>query len=158
MPARSSSSIRSTTIPSTRPAYILATPVAETSWPSEASILSAGPLSARPPTIGLTATFGARGWARASLIAWQGQDRAYAHDRVRRTQDDGVGTGDRREHMLRRPGVLDTAQLDPEHLVPLPAAHEVLLELEAAFRGLEHRRDRIVAHRQHGALHAKSTG
>ena len=39
-------------------AYSRATPSALDSWPSEASIRSAGPLSALPPTIGLTATTG----------------------------------------------------------------------------------------------------
>ena len=42
--------------------------------------------------------------------SWQGQDRADAHDRVRRTEDDGVGAADRREDTFRRPGLLDTAQ------------------------------------------------
>ena len=41
---------------------------------------------------------GARTRPGPPLIPGQGQDRADAHDRVRGTEDDGVGTGDRRKH------------------------------------------------------------
>jgi hypothetical protein len=88
----------------------------------------------------------------------QCQDRADAHYGVRGTEDDGVGTGDRLKDTLRGPGIVDTAQLDPEHLVALSAAHEILLELEAAYRGVQDSRNWIVAHRQHGALHTQSAG
>src|SRR5215218_9141799 len=68
IPRRSPSSTSSMTMPSTSPSYIRATPAGEISWPRVASILSAGPLSARPPTMGLTATLGAGEEASASRI------------------------------------------------------------------------------------------
>ena len=55
--ARAASTVSRTKV-STTSAYSRATPTAETSRPSEASIRSAGPLSARPPMIGLTAATG----------------------------------------------------------------------------------------------------
>src|SRR3712207_7416706 len=64
-------------ISSTRPSYIRATPAAETSWPREASILSAGPLRARPPTMGLTASLGAREEARSEEHTSELQSRQY---------------------------------------------------------------------------------
>ena len=153
MPARSSPSTVSTTIPSTRPAYIAATPVAETSWPSEEEHLVRRPLSARPPTIGLTATFG-RG-RNPSSHAGQAQDRAYAYDRVRRADDDSVGAGDGRE-------CLPTASSSmPRSSTPSTSSSardaRSTPGTPGGLRGI-HRGDGIVAHRQHDALDAQSAG
>ncbi len=88
---------------STRPAYSRATPRALDSWPSDVSIRSAGPLSARPPMIGLTATFGSPGGDQRITHARQLQDRADADDRVGGADDDQLGVADGVEHLGGRP-------------------------------------------------------
>jgi hypothetical protein len=81
--------------------------------------------------MGLTATLGADEAARASRIPGSA--------RIGPTlttgfegQNTTASAARRPEDGLRGAGVLDAAQLDAEHLVPLAPAHEVLLELEEA--------------------------
>ena len=63
---------------------------------------SVGPLSARPPTNGLTATTGAGAAAQRLAHPGQGEDRADRDHRVRRADHDRVGLGDRLRAPRRR--------------------------------------------------------
>ena len=132
-------------------AYSRATPSADASWPSETSIRSAGPLSARPPTIGLTATTGnatrAGGGDRLPDPRHR-QDRPDRDDRVGRAHDDRVGGRQRRGNLRRRTSGLDAREPDLAHVGRLPAMHEVLLELEPAVVGQHLGPHRLVGHRQ----------
>src|SRR3712207_1510081 len=84
-----------------------------------------------------------------------GQDRADAHHGVGGAEDHQVGPSERLEDGVGGPGVVYAAQAQPEHLVPLATADEVLLELERAVWGVEDGRHRLVAHRQYDALDAE---
>src|ERR687897_2855732 len=59
-----------------------------------------------------------------------GEDRTYAHDRIRGTENDGLRTGNRLLDFHRDTSTLYPTYLYPRNLVPLPPAHEVLLELQ----------------------------
>ena len=112
-----------------------ATPSAVGSRPSDASIRSAGPRSARPPTMPLTATMGVpvpAAAASASRTPGRARIGPGRHDRVRRGDDDDVGRLDRCRHLGSDAGRLDPAEADLEDLGSLPAMDEVLLELEPA--------------------------
>ena len=132
-------------------AYSRATPSALDSWPSEASIRSAGPLSALPPMMPLTAMTGtprARAAAIASRMPGHGQDRPDRHDRVRRRDDDRR----RRRRWPRAPppspGPPRCPEADLVDVGRLVLVDEVLLELQPALVGPDLGADRVVAHRQ----------
>ena len=102
------------------------------SWPSEPSIAAAGPRSAAPATIGLTATRRSRARGERVADAGHGQDRLDRDQRVGRGDHDGLGAGDRLEHAGRRPGRLGALEAQPEHGVGVAAADVVRLEVELA--------------------------
>ena len=119
-------------------AYSRATPSALDSWPSDASIRSAGPLSALPPMIPLTATTGTPavaaaasaspcpGTARIGPIETIGFDGAMTTTSAAASAATTSGVG-RASSIAAEPDLADVRLLVP--------ADEVLLELEPAVVG-----------------------
>jgi hypothetical protein len=128
-PAAWPSSTSSSTSVAHTSAYRRATPTGLTSCPSDRSMAAAGPLSARPPTIGLTATVAARraatalrmpGTARIGPIEISGLDGAIT-----------IRSADPRASRRPAPvGRLGAVQAHAADGVPLSASHEVRLEVE----------------------------
>ena len=121
------------------------------SWPSEASIRSAGPLSALPPMIPLTATIrrAAPSGRREELRqAGNGEDRPDRDDRVRRRDDDDVGGAERGDDLGGRAGGLDPGEADLADVGRLAEPDEVVLEVEPAVVGPDLGPDGLVGHRQ----------
>ncbi len=111
-------------------------PARETSWPSSASILAAGPLIACPPTIGVTATRAApystcRGFAGAH--ARHGQDRSDADERIGRADDDAAQAVELRERAM-RPCFVGASKADGRDYRLAAQSHEPVLEGEIARR------------------------
>ena len=112
MSGRNPASASSTTKRSTSPAYRRATPSAVGSWPIDASILSAGPFNARPPTIGLTARSG-RCRREGLAVARERENGADTDERVGRADDEQLRIGDGSEDRIGRAGFGHAVEVDP---------------------------------------------
>ena len=97
-----------------------------------ASIRSAGPLTARPPTSGLTATAGARRRSSAARIGRHREDRPDAHVGVAGREHDHVRGLERVHDAGRRPRVLGAGEATASTSSAVAARDEPLLERERA--------------------------
>ena len=127
-------------------------PARDASWPSDASIRSAGPFSALPPMIPLDGDDPRAvhpGVADRGAHPGHCEDRPDRHDGVRRRDDDQLAptrspSGPRASRTARSiPREADVADLRR-----LVAADEVVLEVEPAVVRPDLRPDRLVGHRQ----------
>ena len=89
---------------------------------------SAGPLTARPPISGLTATHGHAARRERLADRSHGEDRADRDVGVARREEDQVGVGDRLEDAGRSGGALLAFEADGVDLVAVAARDEPLLE------------------------------
>ena len=130
-------------------------PSALSSCPAHAMNAAVGPLSTSPPTIGLTATTGARAAARLAH-AGHGEDRADRDDRVRGADHDRARARDRVEHLGRAGAASDALENSTSSTGPAAAlADHELLERQPAPARAHARAHRLVAHRQHARADAE---
>ena len=109
---------------------------------------SAGPLTARPPIRGLTATAGTRARRERLADRSHGEDRADRDVGVARREEDQVGIGDRLEDAGRRCGRVFAFEADGVDLVAVAARDEPLLERKLARRRPDPRPQPVVRRRQ----------
>ena len=129
------------------------------SWPSERSIAAAGPRSAAPATIGLTATVGplaSRQWP-PGCRARPGSGRSRSAGSTARIST-AVGAGEASSTPGAGRGRLGAVEAQPEHRVAVAAADVVGLEVELALGRLEHRPQPVVGHRQQPGAEAQLLG
>ena len=113
-----------------------------------------GPFRTSPPTIGLTATTGARRGEQRLADAGDGEDRGDRGERVGGADHDRARARDRREHLRAGLRLLGAAELEAlDDALGALADHELLERAPAGGRA-DPGAHGVVAHRQHPRAHA----
>ena len=128
--------------PCATPAIVLGHPIICISSP-------AGPETAAPPTIGLTAATGAAVRRKRLANSRHRQNRPDAGHGIARRKNNRLRLLDALDHARRRPRLLRAFEAHRLHLYLMPLAHEVFLKSQRTLRGIEHGRNAIVRHGQH---------
>ena len=115
----------------------------------------AGPVTAAPPTIGLTATMRARLSRSASRIPGTARIGRNAGHRITRRQQHKIRRADRLYHSRRRLRIGGAGIANRFHWILVPALNEIFFKAQVSRRSQNPRLHARIAHRQHACLDAK---
>ncbi len=118
----------------------------------------AGPVTASPPTIGLTAAIGAFVGRKASRIPGTARIGPMLVTGLLGAKMIASASCDALDHARRRTSAMRSLETHAAYRNLVPLAHEVLLKRQRALRRVEHGRDPIVRHRQHARANPHPAG